>query len=71
MLSESLKEWINKKVVELIQLTPEYGSIGSVVTQTVDLKITGLPYNLNSVPTIELIEFVLSPFASVKTHTVL
>lgn len=65
MLSVSFEGWTTSGELELIQWTPEYGSVGCVVTQVVQLKITGLPCYLNSVP---IIEYILAPFALVKTH---
>jgi hypothetical protein len=63
MLSTHLEEWITAGDIDLMRWTTEYGSIGCVVTRFVQLQITGLPCNLNSIP---IVEYVLSPFASVE-----
>lgn len=64
--SVTFEDWINCGELELIQWTPEYGSVSCVVTQIVQLKISVLPCNLNTVP---IIEHVLAPFSFVKKHT--
>jgi hypothetical protein len=65
MLSTQLQEWITAGDIDMMQWTQEYGSIGCVDTQSVQLKITGLPCNLNSVP---VTEYVLNPFAFLDKH---
>jgi hypothetical protein len=65
-LATSFQQWISSGEVELVQWTPEYGSVSFGATQTVDLKIKGLPCNLNLV---QIIEYILSPFAFVRTDT--
>jgi hypothetical protein len=65
ILSMSFQEWIASGELNLIRWTQDYGSVGYMVTEVVELKIIGLPCNLNAVP---VIEYILSPFAFVKTH---
>ena len=48
MLSVSFEEW-----------TPEYGSVGCVVTRFVKFKTSDLPCNLSSSP---IVEYILPPF---------
>jgi hypothetical protein len=56
-MSVSFEEWISSGELDLIQWTPEYGLVGCVVSQVVSFKISGLPYNLNTIP---IIEYILS-----------
>jgi hypothetical protein len=43
MMYISMEDWIPKGELELIQWIPEYGSVGCVVTEMAQLRITGLP----------------------------
>jgi hypothetical protein len=66
VLSTHFQRWITAGEMDLLRWTTEYGSTGSAVTTLAELKITGLPCNLCSVP---IINYVLSPFALVRKHT--
>ena len=65
LLSIHLEKWINRGEMEIQSWTPEYGSSSDIITRAVQLKIKGLPCNLNT-PTI--IECMMSPFVLITTH---
>lgn len=58
MLYISLEDWIPKEELEIIQWTPEYGS---VVTEMAQLQMC----NLNSM---SIIQHILDPFGLLKSN---
>ncbi|CAM0905096.1 unnamed protein product [Alopecurus aequalis] len=65
LLSAHLDKWINRRKLQLLPWTPAYGSEHCEISRAVQLKIKGLPCNLNA-PAI--IEYIMGPFALVAVH---
>lgn len=65
MLDTFLTREVQSGVIHLQPWTPSYGSTGSAISTTANIRVTGLPCNLF---TPSIIQHLLSPFCMVKKH---
>jgi hypothetical protein len=65
MLDTFLSREVQSGVIALQPWTPSYGSTGSTISTTANIRVTGLPCNLF---TPVIVHHLLSPFCMVKRH---
>jgi hypothetical protein len=65
ILDTFLSRKVQSGAITLQPWTPSYGSTGSAISTTSNIRVTGLPCNLFTLP---VIQHLLSPFCMVKKH---